>query len=118
MISLSSHELAIHDFIALISYKPIEGLDDRLQIYTLGNRIRPVLTLRTSVVIIGTFKDEAQAFWCEANVAGFSPTEKIKSKLSEAVVLTHIVHRITPTVVGIVERFGPCRFGCATTNAL
>src|SRR5258708_39215912 len=104
MISLSSHELAIHDFIALIPYKPIEGINNRRQIYSLRNGIRPVLTLRTSVVIIGALEDEAQTLRYEANVASFSPAQKIKSKLSEAVILTHIVHRITPTVEGIVER--------------
>jgi hypothetical protein len=74
VILLSSHKLPIHGFIALIPYKPVERLDDRLQIYALGNRIRPVLTVRTSVIIVCTFEDEAQALGYEANIAGFTPT--------------------------------------------
>jgi hypothetical protein len=118
MIPLSSHELPIHDFIALISHKPVERLNDRLQIYALGNRLRPILTLRTSVIVVGTFEDEAQTLGYEANIAGFTPTQKIKSKLSEAVVLTHIVHGIAPTVESIVQRLCTLRFDDTTTDAL
>lgn|SRR5712675_1904518 len=103
MISLSSHELAVHNFIALIPNKPVERLDDRLQIYALGNGISPVLTLRTSVVVVGAFEDEAQTLWDKAYITRFTPTQKVKGKLSKAVVLTHIVHRIAPAVKSIVQ---------------
>jgi hypothetical protein len=118
MIFLSSHELPIHNFIALIPYKPVERFNDPLQIHTLGNRLRPILTLGTSIVVIGAFENEAETLWYEANIAGFTPTQKIKSKLSKAVVLAHIVHRTTPTIESIVQRFCPCRFHRATTNTL
>jgi hypothetical protein len=118
MISLPSHELPIHNFIALIPHEPVERLDDRLQINALGYSISAVLTLRTSVIVVGTFEDKAQTLGYEANIASFTPTQKIKSKLSEAVILTHIVHGTTPTVESIVQRLCTWGFDDATTDAL
>jgi hypothetical protein len=59
MVSFPPHKLAVHDFITLIPYKPVERLNDGLQIYALRNRIGPILTLGTSVVVVGTFKNKA-----------------------------------------------------------
>jgi hypothetical protein len=115
MVPLPSHKFPIDDFIALISHDSVDRLDDRLQIYALGNRLRPVLALRTPVIVIGTFEDEAQTLGYEANIASFTPTQEIKSKLAEAVVLTHIVHGIAPTVEGIVQRLCTLRFDVTTT---
>ena len=59
MVFLPPHKLPVYDFIALIPYKPVERFDYGLQIYALSNRFSPILTLRTSVVVVGTFENEA-----------------------------------------------------------
>lgn len=103
VILFPADEFAIDDLVALVAHELVERFDDCLEVETLLYGLHAVLTLWTAVVIVGTLEDEAETFWNEANVSGFTPTEKIEGYLTETVVLAHVVHGVAPTVEGAVE---------------
>lgn len=103
MIFFPTDEFAIDDLIALITHELVERLDDGLKVEALLHRLHAILTLWTAVVIVGTLENEAKTLWNEADIAGFTPTEKIEGNLAKTVILAHAVHGIAPPVEGAVE---------------
>jgi hypothetical protein len=87
MVELSSQKFAVDDFVSLISQELVQGLDDRSEIETLGNRVDSVLTFGRSVVVVGALEDEAETFRHESDLSGLAPTQQVQGDLSEAIVL-------------------------------
>lgn len=98
MVLFFADELAVHDLVTLVTHKPVEGLDDGLEIEAFFDGLDPVLALWTSVVIVCTLENEAETLWNESDVAGLAPEQEVESNLPETVVLTHVVHGISPPV--------------------
>jgi len=100
MVLFLADEFAVHDFVTLVTHKPVEGFDDGLEVKTFLDGLYPVLALWTSVVVVCTLENEAQALWNESDVACLTPEQEVEGNLPETVVLTHVVHRISPPVEG------------------
>jgi hypothetical protein len=100
MVLFLADELAIDDFVALVTHEPVEWLDDGLEIEAFLDGLDPVLALWTAVVVVCTLENEAQALWNESDVAGLAPEQEVEGNLPETVVLTHVVHGISPPVEG------------------
>jgi len=71
-----------------------------------------------TVVVICALEDEAEALGHEANLGGFTPAEQVERDLSQAVILGHVVHGLTPplergvkrpvwTYLGLLDRLEP-----------
>ena len=117
MVTFPSYELSIHNFVALVSHETVERFDDMFQVNTLGNRIGPVLALRTTVVVVGALEDEAHALGHKTDVTALSPTHKKEGQLTETIIVAHIVHGIPPTVQGAVQGFATRGFDGAAFDA-
>jgi hypothetical protein len=117
VISFPTDEFAIDGLVTLIAHELVERLDECLEVETLLDGLYGVLTLWTAVVIVGTLENEAKALWDEADVSGFTPTEKIEGDLAKTVVLAHAVHGVAPAVEGAVEVLRTCSFDGAAFDA-
>jgi len=106
VIFLLPNELSVNNFVTLVTHEAIQGLDDSLEINALGDGVDSVLALRTAVVIICAFENEAQTLWHEANIASFPPAQEVKGNLSKTIVLAHVIHSIPPTIKSTVKGFG------------
>lgn len=105
MVSFSSYEFPINDFISLITDKSVKRLCDRPQVQALGDRLDTILAFRGSIVVVRALEDEAEAFGGKSNLGGFTPAKEIKRYLSEAVVLAHVAHCLSPAVKCGAEGF-------------
>lgn len=105
MVLLLPHKLSVDNLVALVSNKVVQRLDDGTEVDAFGYRVDAVLALRTPVVIVRAFEDEAHALGHETDVASFSPTQQVKGDLSQTIVLAHVVHGIPPAVESGVEGF-------------
>ena len=47
------------------------------------------------IVVVCAFEDVTQTFQREPNLGGFTPTEKIKSNLTQPIILSHAVHCVS-----------------------
>jgi hypothetical protein len=104
MVLLLPDKLPINDFISLITHEPIQRLDDSMKIKSFRHWVHPVLALGAPVVIIGTFKNKAQALRNEAYIASFTPAQEVECNLPEPVVMTHTIHGVSPSIESAVER--------------
>ena len=103
MIALSPNELSIDNFIALVSHEAVYGLDDMFQVHAFRDWVGSVLTLGTTIVVVGAFEDEAHALGHKANVTALSPAHQVEGQLTETVIVAHVVHGIPPTVQRAVQ---------------
>lgn len=81
MVLFLPDEFPIYNLISLITHEPVQRLDDSVQVQTFGYWFDPILTLGTSVIVIGAFEDEAESFWYETNVPRFTPAKQEQSNL-------------------------------------
>jgi hypothetical protein len=108
MVLFLPHKLAINDLVPLIAHKPVERLDDRVEIETLRDRFHSVLALGTTVIVVCALENETECFRNEADIASFSPAKQVEGDLTETIVLAHVVHGISPTIKSTVQ--GLCAF--------
>jgi hypothetical protein len=66
--TFSSHKLAIHRLMALITNEAIKWLDNRAEVESFRDRIDAVLTIERAVVVIGAFENKAEALGHESNL--------------------------------------------------
>ena len=105
------NELAIDDFVSLVTYETIQGFNHGLEIESFRNGIHSILTLGTPIVVVRALENEAQTFRRETNIPGFAPAQQIESDLPKSVVVTHVVHSIPPSIQSTVKRFDTTALG-------
>jgi len=108
MVAFPPNELSINDFIALISHEAVYGLDDMRQVQALWNWVGSVLTLGTAVVVVCAFEDEAHALGHKTNITTLSPAQQVEGQLTETIIVAHVVHGVSPTVQGAIQRLATC----------
>src|SRR5882724_11131735 len=104
MVLFLPNEFAIRHFITLVAHKPIQRRNNSLEVNAFWNRVDSILAFGAAVKIVRAFEDEAQALWHEPDIASFAPAEQVQRYLSEPIVLAHIVHGITPSLLCAIER--------------
>ena len=62
--------------------------------------INAVLAIVRAIVVVGSFKNKAEALGHESDLRYFSPEKEIKGYLSHTVELGHVIHHLTPTFQG------------------
>jgi hypothetical protein len=103
MVLFLADELAVDDFVSLVSHEPVERLDDGFHIEPLLYRLYPVLAFWTPIIVICALEDIAQTLWDESNISGLAPEHEKEGNLPETVVLAHVVHRVSPPIESRVE---------------
>lgn len=98
VVFLPAHELVIYHLISLCSHEFIKWLDDGLEIQAFFDWFHAILTFGAAVIVVGTLENEAQTLWCEADITRLTPAEEIKGDLTKTVVLTHVVHGVSPAI--------------------
>jgi hypothetical protein len=97
VVLLPSQELAVDNFVTLISQELVQWLDNGSEVKTFGNGILSVLAFGRSVIVVGALEDEAQTFRHESDLGSLTPTEQVKGDLSKSVILRHVVHGRPPS---------------------
>jgi len=87
------------------------------QIQALGKWVGPVLTLGTTIVVVGALEDEAHALGHKTNIATLSPAHEEEGQLTKTIVVAHVVHGIPPAVQGTVQGFAACSLNGAALDA-
>lgn len=59
MILFFPHKLAFDNLIALVPHEPVQWLNNGLEIEAFRYWIHPILTIRTSIIVVGALEDEA-----------------------------------------------------------
>lgn len=108
MVTFPSYELSVNNFIALVSHEAVQRLDDMFQVQALGNWIGSVLTLGTTIVVVGALEDEAHALGHKTDVATLSPAHEKESQLTKTIIVAHVIHGVPPTIQGGIQRFFAC----------
>jgi hypothetical protein len=117
VITFSSYILAIHSLIALITNEAIKRFDDSAKVKAFRDGVDATLALGRTIIVIGTFEDEAEALGDESDLSRLSPTKEVKSYLTHAVILGHVVHCLTPAFEGTGEGFLRMTAAAATLRA-
>ena len=117
VVAFSPDELSVNNFVTLVSHKAVYGLDDVCQVYTLRKWVGSVLTLGTTIVVVGALEDEAHALGHETDIATLSPAHQVEGQLTETVIVAHVVHGIPPAVQGAIQRLTACGLDRAALDA-
>jgi len=111
-----SDKFTIQNLVTLVSYEIIQRFYDPIEINSFWDRIWTILTLRTAIIVVGTFEDEAQALWNKANVSCLAPAKKPERDLAEPVILAHPIHGTAPSIQSTIKGLGACI--CVTLDTL
>jgi len=105
VITFPSHKFAINSLVALVTNEAIKGLDNRAKVESFRHRVDAGLAFRRAVVVVCTFENKAETLGNESDLSGLSPAQEIKGNLTHAIILGHVVHRLTPAFEGTGQGF-------------
>jgi hypothetical protein len=103
MVLLLPHEFSIRNFITLVAHKPIQRRNNSFEVNAFRNGLDSILALGATIIIVRAFENETQALRHEPDIASFAPAEQVQCDLPETVVLAHVVHGITPSLLRAIE---------------
>ena len=69
------------------------------------DRFDPALTFGTTIVVICTFENKTKALWNKADISCLAPTQEVECNLTKAIILTHVVHSVSPAVKSTIKGF-------------